>query len=161
VSQDELASGGAESPRTEREPDAVDIEMLYREHYAILRGYGRLRATDRRRDRDEAYATDVLSFSVTEADLSQAPSVTPGQRAQLEQALDTLSDRRREALYLRFYHGLRYREIADVMNIQHQSARNYVSEALIHLRTMLDASGPRHASGGSDANAETGSDPDA
>lgn len=209
LSQDEHASGGAESPRTEREPDAVDIEMLYREHYAILRGYGRrltsngdlvedaiqdvflalcdrshdagrlhaprrylltalrrrlidrLRATDRRRDHDEAYATDVLSFSVSEADLSQASSVTPDQRARLERALDTLSDRRREALYLRFYHGLRYREVADVMGIQHQSARNYVSEALIHLRTMLDASGPCHASGVSDGDAETGSDPDA
>lgn len=195
------------SPRTERAPDAVDIEALYREHYAILRGYGRrltadhdlvedaiqdvflalcdrpddagplhaprrylltalrrrlidrLRATDRRRDRDEAYATDVLAFSVSEADLAQAPSVTPAQRARLERALDTLSDRRREALYLRFYHGLRYREIADVMDIQHQSARNYVSEALIHLRTMLDASPSTDASGTDDASRSTDASP--
>ncbi|HHP7238285.1 RNA polymerase sigma factor [Longibacter sp.] len=98
----------------------------------------RLEAADRRRSRNEHYVVDEPTFAVSPADVDAAHDVVAHRRDALADALDTLSDRRREALYLRFYHGLRYREVADVMDIRSQSARNYVSEALNHLRDALD-----------------------
>lgn len=94
----------------------------------------RLDAAGRRQSRHERYVRDEPSFAVSSDDVTAANEWMAKQREKLAHALDTLSDRRREALYLRFYHGLSYREVADVMSIRSQSARNYVSEALIHLR---------------------------
>lgn len=97
----------------------------------------RLDAADRRRSRNEQYVVDEPAFSVSRADVDAAHDLVMEQRDDLKTALDSLSDRRREALYLRFYHGLRYREIGEVMDIRSQSARNYVSEALHHLRDLF------------------------
>ena len=94
----------------------------------------RLDAAGRRQSRHERYVRDEPSFAVSRDDVIATNEWIAERREKLAHALDTLSDRRREALYLRFYHGLSYREVADVMNIRSQSARNYVSEALIHLR---------------------------
>lgn len=94
----------------------------------------RLDAAGRRRSRHEKYARDEPTFAVSQNDVVAAHEWMAERREALARALDTLSDRRREALYLRFYHGLSHREIAGIMDIRSQSARNYVSEALIHLR---------------------------
>lgn len=94
----------------------------------------RLDADGRRQSRHERYVRDEPTFAVSSDDVTAANEWMAKHRKKLAHALDTLSDRRREALYLRFYHGLRYKEVADVMGIRSQSARNYVSEALIHLR---------------------------
>jgi len=97
----------------------------------------RLDAAGRRRSRQKKYVLDEPTFAVSRNDVMAAHEWMAERREALAQALDTLSDRRREALYLRFYHGLSHREIATVMDIRRQSARNYVSEALIHLREMV------------------------
>lgn len=97
----------------------------------------RLEADGRRQSRHVQYVRDEPTFAVSSDDVTAANEWIDERREELACALDTLSDRRREALYLRFYHGLRYREVADVMSIRSQSARNYVSEALIHLRDSL------------------------
>lgn len=52
----------------------------------------------------------------------------------LKQAFDNLSVRQKEIVYLRFYNGLSYAEIADVIGITNQSVRNHFSLALKHLR---------------------------
>lgn len=92
----------------------------------------------RRASRQEAYADEAPSFSLSQADLRVDGGPNAERRAHLEAAIDTLSDRRREALYLRFYHDLRYQDVARVMEVRPQSARNYVSEALRHLRDELE-----------------------
>jgi RNA polymerase sigma factor (sigma-70 family) len=98
----------------------------------------RLDADGRRKSRHERYVRDEPTFAVSSNDVIAANEWIANRREKLAHALDTLSDRRREALYLRFYHGLRYSEVADVMDIRSQSARNYVSEALIHLRKTVE-----------------------
>lgn len=55
----------------------------------------------------------------------------------LHQALQAIPARLREALYLKTFNGLAYREIADLMNVSPQVARNYVSDAFHRLRTIL------------------------
>jgi len=58
-------------------------------------------------------------------------------RHALNRALQAIPARLREALYLKTYDGMAYREIALIMNVSPQVARNYVSEAFQRLRTIL------------------------
>lgn len=59
--------------------------------------------------------------------------------AQLEEALNELSAREREALYLKYYAGLDYEQMSEAMQMQYQSLRNLVHRALIKLRGLLGA----------------------
>ncbi|NOZ61869.1 MAG: sigma-70 family RNA polymerase sigma factor [Calditrichaeota bacterium] len=56
----------------------------------------------------------------------------------LQQALNKIPTRMREALYLKTNQKLSYKEIAAIMKINSQVARNYVSEAFRRLRTTLN-----------------------
>lgn len=53
---------------------------------------------------------------------------------QLNGILNSLPDRQKEALFLRFYGGLNYTEISKTMGINQQSAHNMVFKALSVLR---------------------------
>ena len=55
----------------------------------------------------------------------------------LQQSLVHLSDRQREAVYLRFYKNLSYAEIASIMLVEQQSAQNLIFRALQVLRKKL------------------------
>ncbi len=55
----------------------------------------------------------------------------------LKKAFATLSDRQKELLYLRFYQGLDYEQIGEMLDIQYQSLRNMVSRAIKKLRTEM------------------------
>ena len=56
---------------------------------------------------------------------------------QLNMAMDTLSPRQREAIYLKFISELSYNEIGLIMKLNYQSARNLVFRALEKLRESL------------------------
>jgi RNA polymerase sigma factor (sigma-70 family) len=59
------------------------------------------------------------------------------ERRSLAKALREIPPRVREALYLKTYDGLTYREIAAIMNVSPQVARNYVSEGFHRLREIF------------------------
>lgn len=56
---------------------------------------------------------------------------------QLRKAMDTLSSRQREALYLKFNLNLDYEKISEILEINYQSCRNLVFRALSELRNKL------------------------
>ncbi|MFO8232461.1 MAG: sigma-70 family RNA polymerase sigma factor [Longimonas sp.] len=105
---------------------------------ALRRQLIRQLQTERKRNEQETErAHPPPAFTVAHEDLLVAHERRTERQEKVEQALNTLSERRREALYLRFKHGLTHREIAEVMDIAYQTARNYVSEALLHIRTYI------------------------
>lgn len=53
---------------------------------------------------------------------------------QLSKAMDTLSPRQKEAIYLKFVSDLSYEELSKVMKLNYQSARNLVFRGLEKLR---------------------------
>jgi RNA polymerase sigma factor (sigma-70 family) len=53
-------------------------------------------------------------------------------------ALNQLSKKQREAIYLRYFEELEYDEIADIMNINLQSVKNNVQRGLAALKGLLD-----------------------
>lgn len=60
----------------------------------------------------------------------------------LQQALNRLTPRQREVLYLRFFNDLDYAQIAEIMNISYQAARNQVYLALKAIRELFPANWP-------------------
>jgi len=56
---------------------------------------------------------------------------------QLKAAMDNLSKRQKEVIYLKYITGLDYEDISEVMNLNYQSARNLVSSALRALKKQI------------------------
>jgi len=58
-------------------------------------------------------------------------------RQRLEQALKTLTSRQREAIFLRFYEGLSYEEVAAIMGISVKATYKIMSRSLLQLKETL------------------------
>ncbi|SFB78031.1 RNA polymerase sigma factor, sigma-70 family [Parapedobacter composti] len=56
-------------------------------------------------------------------------------RSIVKEALNQLSKRQKEVIYLRFYQDIPYKEVAKIMGINYQSVLNYCQKALQILRT--------------------------
>lgn len=56
---------------------------------------------------------------------------------QLKKAMDGLSKRQKEVIYLKYINGLDYEDISEVMGLNYQSARNLVSSALKAMKKKL------------------------
>lgn len=66
-----------------------------------------------------------------------AQELSAEQAAQLKVAFSQLSSRQQEAIYLKYYSGMDYKDIAEVMDINYQSVRNLIFNALGKLRKYL------------------------
>lgn len=58
-------------------------------------------------------------------------------RQRLEEALRALTGRQREAIFLRFYEGLSYEEVADVLGISVKATYKIMARALLQLKEAL------------------------
>lgn len=65
------------------------------------------------------------------------PHTAPDMERQLQAALRQLTARQREALFLRFYEGLSYDEIAVVMNLSVKASYKLMARGLLQLRNTL------------------------
>ena len=63
-----------------------------------------------------------------------AHQVSQERREQLAQQLAALPRREKEALYLRFYGGMEYSEMAELMQVSMKTAYNSVHNAIVRLR---------------------------
>ncbi len=72
-------------------------------------------------------------------DILIAREMTEEQALRLKRAFDALSGRQKEVLYLRFYEGLEYEQIAEIVGIRYQSLRNLISGGIKRLRSELMA----------------------
>jgi RNA polymerase sigma factor (sigma-70 family) len=55
----------------------------------------------------------------------------------LQEALECLPQRQKEILFLKYYNGMSYDEIEEILSINYQSIRNHIYRALQKLRTRL------------------------
>lgn len=62
-------------------------------------------------------------------------------KARLQKALNQLTERQREIMYLKFNEGLSYENIADIMRINYQSVVNIIYRAINKLRKHVGISG--------------------
>lgn len=59
-------------------------------------------------------------------------------RAALYKALDSLPDRQKEVLYLKYFNGMSYDEIEEILAISYQSIRNHIYRAVKRLREIME-----------------------
>lgn len=52
----------------------------------------------------------------------------------LNKSINQLLDRQKEAIYLRYHHGLTVDQVADVLNLNYQSTKNLLHRAILRLR---------------------------
>jgi RNA polymerase sigma factor (sigma-70 family) len=82
---------------------------------------------------------EALAFQTDEAvdaEIIQS-EVQKEQSDHISAALETLSKRQREAIYLKFFNESSYEEICDIMEVNYQSARNLVSSGLKKMKGLL------------------------
>ncbi len=95
---------------------------------------------DQKRNIREGYAHEIefnISFSF-EASIIENEIVNE-QKKKLQQALNKLSYRQREAIYLKFYTGYNYNEVADIMNLEKSAVYSLIYKAMTQLRENLNA----------------------
>lgn len=108
--------------------------------FAALRHHvtDELRAQKRRTALQSDYPGEVdVTVQHSPEDFLIAQQLTGEHQALLLGALQQLSNRHREALYLKFFDGLAYDRIAEVMELNQQSVRNLVHQAIKRLRQVL------------------------
>jgi len=62
-------------------------------------------------------------------------------REKLANALNSLTERQKEAIYLKYYHNLDYEEICEIMSINYQSARTLIYKAIKDIKDNMEAFG--------------------
>ncbi|WP_234572924.1 RNA polymerase sigma factor [Rhodohalobacter sp. 614A] len=60
------------------------------------------------------------------------------QKQILLNALEDLPERQKEVLFLKYYNGMSYEEIEEILSINYQSIRNHIYRALERLRTSFE-----------------------
>lgn len=102
----------------------------------ILKAYRRtlvdLLAAEQKRDKQ---TLPPLAFQLSPEDLKIHQQDQEQRAQQLAELLGQLPDKQREIIYLRFYNQLSFLEIAEILEINYQTVRNYASKAL---RKLMD-----------------------
>lgn len=80
---------------------------------------------------------DSLGFELSHDTFMIENEESDQRNAQLNNALDTLSTRQREALFLRFYQDLSYEQVAQILGVEQQSAYNLIFRAVEALRQRI------------------------
>lgn len=100
----------------------IDIQRTYREFAGTL-------------SRDAyLYENMKFEFNVSIEDEFIEKEDIKAIKQKVEHVLSTLTDRQREIIYLRYIHEYDYDQIAQLMNITVESARNLISKSLIKLK---------------------------
>lgn len=91
------------------------------------------------KDNDEVFVFDI-TYSI-EQEIIHAESANQKINA-LRQAINLLSPRQKEAIYLRFTEEMEYQEIAEIMDMSIESCRNSVYKAIKSLKKALHVNIP-------------------
>ncbi|SHF96375.1 RNA polymerase sigma-70 factor, ECF subfamily [Fodinibius roseus] len=98
-----------------------------------------LKRNRKRAERNRNYIENEEALTFPVEDLLIRKEVAQNKREQLEKGLETLTPRQKEAVFLKYYHGLTNRELVEVMEINYQCVRNLLYEALERLRSHIES----------------------
>lgn len=96
-----------------------------------------LRREQNRRERNHRWAEEALAPEETIEDTLTEGEAQRVRLAHVQRAYAALSRRQREAIHLRFFAGLEYAQIAQLMQVSHQSAHNFVQRGLRRMEDEL------------------------
>lgn len=87
---------------------------------------------------DDAGIPFLIAYSDNDNNLEEEQNTL--KTTAIEKALAELTPRQKEAIYLRYYIGLPYEEIGEILDLNYQSVRNLVFRAVEKLRIVLSNS---------------------
>jgi RNA polymerase sigma factor (sigma-70 family) len=137
TAQDVVADVTARVVRSEA--DVTDVDAYLRR--AVLNeARSRLRQDAARRRREERWA--VASHDAR-GDAVDGPAEASAQRAAVLQALQSLGERQRAVVVLRYFADLPEAEVADLLGIRVGTVKSQASRALTRLRPLLEGDDDR------------------
>lgn len=83
---------------------------------------------------------DSTAFEISYENFIVAKQEDEERVRKVVQAIDQLSNRQKEIIYLKFYQNLSYEEVSEIMNINYQVARNLLHQAIKAMRKILSGS---------------------
>ncbi|SDK72403.1 RNA polymerase sigma factor, sigma-70 family [Catalinimonas alkaloidigena] len=105
---------------------------------SLRRRIVRVAAAQQRRNRQDAHLYEhAFHLMLSDEERMFAQETYDLLESQLQKALEGLSPRQKEVIYLRYYNNLSFREVAEVLELNYQSVRNYAHSALTVLRKRL------------------------
>lgn len=78
------------------------------------------------------------NFSFSTNEFIEIEEISQQIRNSLVAAINSLPERQRELVFLRFYYNLKYLEIAKIMEVNEQTVRNLMQRTLSNLRAKID-----------------------
>ena len=117
--------------------EAVEIIKPYL--FKVLRNRisDNLKMASRRSARQQVYHEEEFEMMYSPEDFLVAKQFSSEQDARLLAVLNQLPRRQREVLYLKYFDGLSYEKISEVMSLTAQSVRNLVYRAISALKELL------------------------
>lgn len=117
-----------------------DIEYVRSYLYISLRRtiYRQNEIQQKRNKRDQLYSEEFFQYIVDKEKLMIIEEFKQEQKKELTEALEILNSREKEVIFLKFYSGLSYAEIAQIMEVNRQSVYNYMYRAIQALENFLD-----------------------
>lgn len=82
--------------------------------------------------------SEKQAFSFVENEFTEIPEISEKLRESLIATINDLPERQRELVFLRFYYNLKYREIADILNVKEQTVKNLMQRTMASLSSKLD-----------------------
>lgn len=64
--------------------------------------------------------------------------IKANKKSALYDAIDSLPDRQKEVIYLKYFNGMSYDEIEEILSINYQSIRNHIYRAVKRLRKIME-----------------------
>ncbi|MCC5908310.1 MAG: sigma-70 family RNA polymerase sigma factor [Balneolaceae bacterium] len=80
----------------------------------------------------------IYDIDFSEEEIFIRNEIRKDQKKSLLRALNQLSNRQKEVLYLHYFNGMSYAEIEEILSINRQSVRNHMFRAMQALRAVLD-----------------------
>jgi RNA polymerase sigma factor (sigma-70 family) len=115
------------------EPQSIRAYLLVALRRSIIKQLKKKQRTTSEQEPEEIH----FRAEVAVDEMIIAAEMEEEQIAALASALQTLPDRQREALYLRYYQEMDYQDICQIMEIGYQSVRNLVASGIRSLRGIL------------------------
>lgn len=113
---------------------SVEAYLLLSLRRILLR---QVSSRNKRFEHNKTYLEVSFSESFSAEDVIIRGELADEQLEELLMAVNHLTGRQKETLFLRYYHGLTNAEIAFVMNINLQSVRNHLTRAISSLRAIV------------------------
>lgn len=116
--------------------DRKKLAAIRSPHTYIFYSFRNYIFKDKRKLQELAFQREVQEFGIDNFIIHK--ETTSHLNKQLNQALESLTPRQREAIFLRFYEALSFEEVAEILNLSIKGTYKLVARSLSKLKELLN-----------------------